>query len=41
MQHQRLRGAAAQGAAAAQFRLGFMYANGRGVPQDDEEAVRW
>ena len=24
-----------------QFRLGFMYANGKGVPEDDVEAVRW
>jgi len=36
-----LRQAAEQGDAEAQFRLGFMYANGRGVPEDDAEAVRW
>ena len=33
--------AAAQGNAAAQFNLGVMYANGRGVRQDDAEAVKW
>ena len=33
--------AAEQGNATAQFSLGFMYANGEGVPQDDSEAVRW
>ena len=26
---------------AAQNNLGFMYDNGRGVPQDDVEAVKW
>ncbi|HIE87808.1 MAG TPA: sel1 repeat family protein, partial [Gammaproteobacteria bacterium] len=30
-----------QGDADAQYLLGLMYANGRGVPQDDKEAVRW
>jgi len=25
----------------AQSILGFMYVNGRGVPQDDAEAVKW
>ena len=35
------RHAAEQGDADAQFDLGFMYATGRGVPQDDVEAVRW
>ena len=25
----------------AQFNLGLMYANGRGVPQDDSQAVVW
>ena len=35
------RHAAEQGDADAQFNLGDMYANGRGVPQDDAEAVRW
>ena len=32
---------AEQGIADAQAFLGFMYAQGRGVPQDDAEAVRW
>ena len=32
---------AEQGAAAAQFNLGVMYANGRGVLKDAAEAVRW
>ncbi len=27
--------------ARAQYNLGVMYANGRGVPQDDKEAVKW
>src|SRR5215468_2910306 len=30
-----------QGNADAQSRLGFMYQNGRGVPQDDGAAVSW
>ena len=30
-----------QGDADAQFNLGFMYDNGRGVAQNDAEAVRW
>ena len=30
-----------QGLAGAQFNLGIMYANGRGVVEDDAEAVRW
>jgi TPR repeat protein len=29
------------GDAAAQFRLGSMYHHGKGVPQDDAEAVKW
>ena len=33
--------AAKQGAAAAQFNLGNMYDEGRGVPQNDGEAVKW
>ena len=37
----RLRSAAEQGVARAQYNLGLMYANGRGVPEDDAEAVRW
>jgi uncharacterized protein len=32
---------AAQGSAAAQFRLGLMYANGQGVTQDYAEALKW
>ena len=36
-----LRARAEQGDASAQFALGFMYADGEGVPQDDVEAVRW
>ena len=30
-----------EGSALAQFRLGVMYEEGEGVPQDDGEAVRW
>ena len=33
--------AAEQGHAKAQFNLGNMYSKGRGVPQNDTEAVRW
>jgi TPR repeat protein len=32
---------AEQGDAWAQNNLGVMYAKGRGVPQDDKEAIRW
>ena len=32
---------AEQGYAAAQYILGFIYAEGRGVPKDDVKAVRW
>ncbi len=32
---------AEQGGAAAQFNLGLMYHLGKGVPQDNKEAVRW
>ncbi len=32
---------AEQGDAKAQIYLGFMYAEGEGVPQDNAEAVRW
>ena len=32
---------AQQGNVNAQFNLGVMYDNGRGVRQDDAEAVRW
>ena len=35
------RKAAGQGNATAQFNLGVMYANGRGVPQDYVEALIW
>jgi TPR repeat protein len=33
--------AAEQGDAAAQFNLGFYYANGRGVAKDEVEAAKW
>ena len=33
--------AAEQGIASAQSNLGLMYANGKGVPQDDKTAVKW
>ncbi len=33
--------AAEQGDAKAQFNLGVMYSDGRGVPQNDAEAVKW
>ena len=36
-----LKAAAEQGIAEAQFILGVMYDTGRGVPQNDAEAVRW
>ena len=36
-----IRRAAEGGEAHAQFRLGALYDNGLGVPQDDAEAVRW
>ena len=36
-----LRARAELGIAGAQFNLGVMYANGRGVLQDDFEAVHW
>ena len=36
-----VRATAEQGDASAQSLLGFMYANGEGVPQDDAEAARW
>ena len=32
---------AEQGDAGAQYQLGVMYADGKGVPQDDSEALRW
>jgi hypothetical protein len=33
--------AAEQGMAYAQLNLGLLYASGRGVPQDNVEAVKW
>ena len=30
-----------QGVADAQYNLGWMYANGQGVPRDDKTAVKW
>ena len=33
--------AAEQGDAGGQYTLGLVYGTGRGVPQDDAEAVRW
>ena len=36
-----MRPLAEQGHPGAQFRLGFMYANSRGVPRNDAEAVKW
>ena len=33
--------AADQGDASAQYNLGFMYADGRGVPQNYAEALKW
>ena len=33
--------AAEQGDAGAQYNLGVIYDNGRGVAQDDKEAARW
>ncbi|MDC1211324.1 sel1 repeat family protein [Porticoccaceae bacterium] len=32
---------AEQGVASAQWKLGIMYGNGRGVPENDAEAVKW
>ena len=39
--HLSRRARAEEGVAEAQFNLGVMYAEGRGVPQDDAEAARW
>ena len=36
-----LRQLAMSGDPAAQNDLGWMYQNGRGVPQDDREAIKW
>ena len=38
---EQLRLDAEQEDADAQSSLGLMYANGAGIPQDDQEAVRW
>ena len=38
---EQLRLDAQQGDATAQFNLGWMYAKGEGVPQDDREAAQW
>jgi len=35
------RALAEEGGAEDQFNLGLMYAEGRGVPEDDAEAARW
>jgi TPR repeat protein len=32
---------AQKGNASAQYKLGYMYANGQGVPLDDRESVKW
>ena len=36
-----LRKTTEQGDAKAQTKLGWMYLNGRGVPQDNLEALKW
>jgi len=38
---QRLRRAAEQGQADAQYALGYLYAHGRGIPEDGAAATRW
>jgi uncharacterized protein len=38
---QQLRQAAAQGDAQAQYRLGLLYADGKGMPQDYTAAMHW
>jgi TPR repeat protein len=38
---QALRASAEQGNVEAQFNLGFLYDQGRGVPKDKQEALRW
>jgi TPR repeat protein len=40
-EHVQGRLAAEQGIAFAQYNLGGMYRKGRGVPQDNAEAVKW
>ena len=37
----KVRGRAEQGDVDAQLNLGVMYSEGRGVPEDDTEAVNW
>jgi hypothetical protein len=36
-----IRKAAEKGNAVAQNNLGLKYLNGEGIPQDDDEAVKW
>lgn len=36
-----LRWAGARGDSESQYNLGLMYAKGRGVPENDAEAVKW
>ena len=38
---EKIRTKADQGDAVAQYNLGFYYANGFGLPEDDAEAVKW
>ena len=38
---ERIRRAAGQGDASAQFNLGQMYSRGDGVPRSDAEALKW
>ena len=35
------RKAAKQNVAAAQYNLGWMYANGKGVEKDEKEGIKW
>lgn len=39
--YREFRAEADQGSASAQFNVALMYQNGRGVAQNDVEAVRW
>ena len=41
LEFEKTRKAAEQGDAVAQFKLGFMYDYGRGIPVNDAEAVKW
>lgn len=36
-----LKSLAEQGDPDAQFKLGFLYANGLGIAKDDQEAIKW